>query len=142
MRCLRSVLLPEPLPPITTKTSADRTVKWRFLWITKPPYAISRSTTSIRGGASGAEGAGRSAAMARSEPEHEEDDAQDAVRDDGEYDRRDDCGRGSQSDGCGAPPALHTAQTPGHGDQDAEDHGSDEPHGEIGDRDDVHQPDH
>src|SRR5262245_4215363 len=49
--CLRSVLLPQPLPPMMTKTSPCWTTKSRSRWITKLPYAIVRPATWMRGAA-------------------------------------------------------------------------------------------
>src|SRR5215813_11929065 len=141
MRCRNSVLLPEPLPPMMTKISAGLTTKLTFFWITKPPYAMSRLATSMRGRAVWAELWAGGAIIAASLPEYVEDDTQQAVGDDDEHDRGDHRRGRGQSHRRGAPTGLHPAKASRHGDQDPEHRRTDESHAEVARRDHVNDPD-
>src|SRR5262245_58916481 len=106
---------------MTTKISAGRTVKLMPCWITTSPYAMSRSTTEIRGRVPWSAGAERDVAITASQAQHVEDQAEEPVRDDGEDDRRHHRRRGGEPDGRGAATRLHAAQAAGQRDQDPED---------------------
>src|SRR5215813_5265301 len=120
MRCRNSVLLPEPLPPMMTKISAGLTTKLTLRWIRKPPYAMSRLATSMRGRVLAAELGADGAIIVASQPEHVEDDAQEAIGDDDQHDRGDHGGGRGQSHRRGTSTGLHPAQASGHGNQDPE----------------------
>src|SRR5215470_17877225 len=119
---LSSVLLPQPLPPMITKTSPRWTTKSRSRWMTKLPYAMVRSFTWMRGAVPGAsprgpEGrpgcagtsraanggyGGRPEPPMRSIAEDIEDHREDPVEHDEAHDRRHHRGGRGQADGGGA----------------------------------------
>src|SRR5262249_27414479 len=131
-RCFKSVLLPQPLPPMMMKMSPRRMVKLRSCWMTKLPYAMSRSRTVMW--ASAVSGMTR-----RLDAEHVGEHGEDAVGDDDEDDpgnsRR---GRG-KPDRRRAAPALNAAEAAGNGHEDAEHRALRNADREVGEVDAVHR---
>src|SRR5689334_881757 len=109
-RCFKSVLLPQPLPPMMMKMSPRRIVKLRLRCMTKSPYAMSRFRTVMCA-------SGRVAASltggSRSESEGIGQHGEDAVRHDDEDDAGHHGGGGGKPDGGRAAPALDAAHAAG-----------------------------
>src|SRR6266852_636247 len=90
--CRRSVLLPDPLGPMITKMSSGSTAKLRLRWMTRSPYIMSRSRTSMRDRIAVA--ISTMAIVPASQMEDVEENGHRGVRDDDEHDPGDDRRRG------------------------------------------------
>src|SRR6266436_6720137 len=122
--CRRSVLLPDPLGPMITKMSSGSTAKLRSRWMTRSPYIMSRSRTSMRDLIPVA--TSTMAIVPASQMEEVEEDGHHRVRDDDEHDPGD-RRRGT--------PGLHSARTARDRHEHAEHRGLDESRREVVQRD-------
>src|SRR3989441_2422377 len=116
--CRSSVLLPDPLGPMITKMSPGSTAKLRSRWMTRSPYIMSRSRTSMRGRAAVA--MAEVAVMPASQVEQVEEDRHHRIRDDDEHDPGDDRRRRGGAHRRRGAPGLHAAQTARHRHEHAE----------------------
>src|SRR3989441_7307695 len=107
--CRSSVLLPDPLGPMITKISPGSTAKLRSRWMTRSPYIMSRSRTSMRGRIPVATSA--VAVMSASKMEQVEEDRHHRIRDDDEHDPGDDRRRRGRAHRRRGAPGLHSTET-------------------------------
>src|SRR5438128_12429809 len=104
-----SVLLPDPLGPMTTKMSPGSTVKLRSRWMTRSPYVRSRPWTSMRGRTAVA--ISEAEFMSASQMEQVEEDRHHRIRDDDEHDPGDDRRRRGRAHRRRGAPGLHSTET-------------------------------
>src|SRR6266446_34 len=114
--CRSSVLLPDPLGPMMTKMSSGSTAKLRSRWMTRSPYIMSRSRSSMRGRIPVATSA--VAIMSASKMEQVEEDCHHRIRDDDQHDPCDDRRRSGGADRRRGAPGLHSAETARDGHED------------------------
>src|SRR5436190_14049409 len=116
-KCFKSVLLPQPLPPMMMKISPRRIVKLRSRCMTKSPYAMSRFRTVMC-----ASGLFAPSLICRcwSDSEGIGQDGEDAVRHNDEHDAGHHRGGCGETDGGRATAALDAAHATGKCDQNAE----------------------
>src|SRR5437016_2469702 len=131
--CRRSVLLPDPLGPMITKMSSGSTAKLRSRWMTRSPYIMSRSRTSMRDLIPVA--TSTVAIVPASQMEEVEEDGHHRVRDDDEHDPGDHRRRRGGAHRRRGSPGLHSAQAARDRHEHAEHRGLDESRREVVQRD-------